>query len=290
MSCELTLESLTRYITTTTYAFWWGSIKAIPSHCLFRIASSLGATHSRQGEQPMILGNKWGFVTGSWMNAFHLVYGRCPSSQTILFSSVQKSTLIPELLQRCFLGFHESDRKKHNSYFFHMRNYSKQELRISLLWLGHLKIGSEFLDFCKVRQKSFKLWCWRRLLRVLWTAKRPNQSILKEINPKYSLDGLILKLKLQYFGHLMQRANSLEKTLMLRKTEGKRRSGQQRMRWLDSISDSMDMNWSKLQETVKDREAWCATFRGVTKNPTQYSYWTITTRRKELTYISRVLL
>ena len=109
-------------------------------------------------------------------------------------------------------------------------------------------------------------------MRVLWTAKRPNQSILKEINPKYSLDGLILKLKLQYFGHLMQRANSLEKTLMLRKTEGKRRSGQQRMRWLDSISDSMDMNWSKLQETVKDREAWCATFRGVTKNQTQYSY------------------
>ena len=92
-------------------------------------------------------------------------------------------------------------------------------------------------------------------MRVLWTAKRPNQSILKEINPKYSLDGLILKLKLQYFGHLMQRANSLEKTLMLRKTEGKRRNGQQRMRWLDSISDSMDMNWSKLQETVKDREA-----------------------------------
>ena len=151
MPCELTWESLTRYITTIIYAFWWGSIKAILSHCLFRIASYLGAKHSRQGEQPMMLENKWWSLTGSWMNAFHLVYGRCPSSQTIFFSSVQKSMLIPELLQRCFLGFHESDHKKHNSYFFHMRNYSKQDLRISLLWLGHLKTGSEFLVCCKIR-------------------------------------------------------------------------------------------------------------------------------------------
>ena len=100
----------------------------------------------------------------------------------------------------------------------------------------------------------FELWCWRRLLTVPWTARTSNQSTLKEINPKYSLEGLMLKLKIQYFGHLMQRANPLEKTLMLGKTEGKRR-GWERMRWLDSITDSKDMNFSKLREIVKDREA-----------------------------------
>ena len=117
----------------------------------------------------------------------------------------------------------------------------------------------------------FELWCWRRLLRASWTTRRSNQSILKEINSEYSLEGLMLKLKPKYFGHPMQRADSLEKTLMLEKTEGKRRRGRQRMRWLDSTTDSMYMNLSKLRETVKDRGAWQSADHGVTKSQTQLS-------------------
>ena len=124
------------------------------------------------------------------------------------------------------------------------------------------------------RIDAFELWCWRRPLRAPWTTRRSNQSILKEISPTYPLEGLMLKLKLQYSGHLMQRANLLEKTLMLGKIDGRRRRGRQIMRRFDSITDSMDMNLSKLQEIVKDRDAWCATVHGVTKSRTRLSDWT----------------
>ena len=201
------------------------------------------------------------------MEKWQTLFWGAPKSLQIVTAAMKLKTLAP---WKKSYDQHRQHVKKQRHYFDN-KDPSRQSHGFSSndVWMWELEDKTEHQ-----RIDAFGLWCWRRLMRVPWTARRSNQSILKEISPEYSLEGLMLKQKLQYFGHLLRRTDSLEKTLMLGKIEGGRRRGQQRMRLLDGITSSVDMSLSKLQELVTNREAWHGAVHGISKSRTKLSNWT----------------